>query len=199
MWWLRLFWCTCLTLYDLPKVSYGIFKFSRWGSSGAWRKIALASYASHFENENFFWWLLRPWTTHWYKKILVTNFFTDGPIYRLICPYYWGCRYLNSDQVHWCASVDGLSVSRAIYRWVYLYIHDQSHILFKKLMCLSALVQQDIGFLTSRLWATHSLTLKRDGPYIWRLISRLHWVNIWHSMYGYIQAPRNSVYIFAIN
>ena len=43
----------------------------------------------------------------------------------------WGCRYLNSDQVHWCASVDGLSVSRAIYRWVYLYIHDQSHILFK--------------------------------------------------------------------
>ena len=88
MCWLRSFWCTCLTLYDLPKVSYGILKFSRWGSWGAWRKIALASYASHFENENFFWWLLRLWTTHWCKKILVANFFTDGPSYRLICPYY---------------------------------------------------------------------------------------------------------------
>ena len=79
MWWLRLFWCTCLILYDLPKASYGIFKFLRWGVLGAWRKIALASYASHFESENFFWWLLRLWTTHWCKKILVTNFFPDGP------------------------------------------------------------------------------------------------------------------------
>ena len=40
---------------------------------------ALASYASHFESENFFWWLLRLWTTHWCKKILVANFFPDGP------------------------------------------------------------------------------------------------------------------------
>ena len=87
MWWLRLFWCTCLILYDLPKASYGIFKFLRLGVLGAWRKIALASYASHFESENFFWWLLRLWRTHWCKKILVTNFFPDGRIYRLICPY----------------------------------------------------------------------------------------------------------------
>ena len=81
---LQSFWCTCLTLYDLPKVSYGIFvSFRDGGSWGVWRKVALASYASDFENGNSF-------AGYWdySAKKLVAIFFTDSSTCRLICPLY---------------------------------------------------------------------------------------------------------------
>ena len=82
---MRSFWCPCLTLFDLPMASYGIFKFLQLWPWGAWRKLNLASFANPFKSENFYWWLLRLWGTHWCKKSWYT-LFTDSPKYGLMCP-----------------------------------------------------------------------------------------------------------------
>ena len=87
MYCLQSFRCTCMTVYDLDKVSCRIFKFLRCGVLGRLNKNCSSELCQSLWEWKLFWWLLKLWTTHWCKKIMVANFFADGPSYRLIlCP-----------------------------------------------------------------------------------------------------------------